>query len=264
MPVVAKGVGHVYRRGEPDEARALEGIDVSISDGEFVLISGTNGSGKTTLLHCLSGVQKPVSGEVSVDGAAALAIQFPERALFEETVYDDIAFGPLNAGLNEKATGERVHEAAQLVGLGPDLLSRRPGTLSHGQRRLAALAGVIAMRPRHLLLDEPTAGLDPFAKDRIIETLVRLNREGMTIIVASHDLGHFLSVCTRMLVICRGNIVYDGGRDGLVSLDDDHGLALPPSLVVARWLKKNGVDAPWNIGPAEAAALIGRIHEGLD
>ncbi|BAI60453.1 putative cobalt ABC transporter ATP binding protein [Methanocella paludicola SANAE] len=264
MPLVANGVGHVYRRGEPGEAHALDGIDLTISGGEFTLVGGAGGSGKSTLLHCLSGLLRPTKGTVRIDGPAALSIQFPERALFADTVLDDIAFGPLNTGLEKGEARTRALEAAGKVGLDAGLLSRLPRTLSHGQRRLAALAGVIAMRPRYLFLDEPTAGLDMAAKERVVETLVRLNREGTAVIVASHDLAHFMDACSRMLVMSRGKVVFDDRPDGLVSLDDTMGLALPPSLIVARWLRTRGIEAPWNIGPSEAAAHIRRAHEGLD
>ncbi len=264
MPVAAKGVSHVYRRGEPGEAGALDGIDLTISEGEFILIAGANGSGKSTLLHCLSGLLRPTKGTVRVDGTTALSIQFPERALFADTAFDDIAFGPLNTGLDRGAARKRALEAAENVGLDESLLGHPPRTLSYGQRRLAALAGVIAMKPRCLFLDEPTAGLDPAAKEQIVEMLVRLNTAGTTVVVASHDLAHFMGACGRILVMSRGKVVFDGGPNGLVSLDDTQGLALPPSLIVARWLRTRGIEAAWNIGPAEAAAHIRRMHEGMD
>jgi energy-coupling factor transport system ATP-binding protein len=264
MPVVAKGVGHVYRRGEPGEALALDGIDLTISEGEFILIAGANGSGKSTLLHCLSGMLRPMKGTLRVDGTTALSIQFPERALFADTVFNDIAFGPLNAGLNKGDAGKTALEAAETVGLDKGLLGLHPRTLSHGQRRLVAIAGVIAMKPRNLFLDEPTAGLDPAAKEQIVETLVKLNGAGTTVVVASHDLEHFMGACSRMLVMNGGKVVFDDGPGRLVSLDDTKGLALPPSLIVARWLRKRGIDAPWNISPEAAAAHVRRIHESLD
>lgn len=264
MPVIAKGVSHVYRNGGPGERRALDGIDITIAEGEFTLVAGPNGSGKTTLLHCLSGLKRPTTGIVSLDGNAALSIQFPERALFAETIFDDIAFGPLNSGLKKNEAVKRAHEAARRLGLTADLLGRHPGTLSHGQRRLAALAGVIATRPRYLFLDEPTAGLDPVAKEHIVDMLAGLNHDGTTVIVASHDLAHFLVACSRILVMGHGKIIYDGKSGGLVSLDDTMGLALPPSLITARWLRKKGIDAPWDISPEAAADHIRRIHESLD
>lgn len=264
MPVTAKGLSHVYRRGEPGEVRALDSIDISINDGEFVLLAGANGSCKSTLLHCLSGLLRPAKGTVRIDGAAALSIQFPERALFADTVFDDIAFGPLNMGMKKSEARERVLETALRVGLNADLLEHDPQTLSHGQRRLAALAGVIAMNPRYLFLDEPTAGLDPAAKEHIVNALASMCREGMTIVVASHDLAHFMGTCRRMLVMDRGTIVYDGKPGGLVLRDDMQELALPPSLIAARCLRKQGIDVPWNISPEEAAAYFRRIHEGLD
>lgn len=264
MPIVAKGVSQVYRRGEPAETFALDGIDLTISEGEFILIAGANGSGKSTLLHCLSGLIRPMKGTVHIEGTAALSIQFPERALFADTAFDDIAFGPFNTGLEKCEARKRALEAAECVGLDKGLLSRHPRTLSHGQRRLVALAGVFAIRPRHLFLDEPTAGLDPATKELVVETLVRLNREGTAIVVASHDLAHFMGACSRTLVMSGGKVVFDGKPEGLISREDIKGLALPPSLIVARWLRKRGIDAPWNISPEAAAAHVRRIHESLD
>jgi len=251
MPVAARGISHVYRRGEPDEAGALDGIDLTISDGEFILVAGANGSGKSTLLHCLSGLLRPTKGTVRADGTTALSIQSPERALFADTALEDIAFGPSQYRPGQGRGEKKALEAAENVGLDKSLLGHHPRTLSHGQRRLAALAGVIAMRPRCLFLDEPTAGLDPAAKEQVVETLVRLNKAGTAVVVASHDLAHFMGACSRMLVMGRGKVIFDGKPDGLVSLDDTQGLALPQSLIVARWLRTRGVEAAWNIGPAE-------------
>jgi energy-coupling factor transport system ATP-binding protein len=260
MPITAKGVSHVYRRGEPGEIRALDGVDLTIFPGEFVLLAGANGSGKTTLLQCMSGLMRPTRGGVSIDGTAALSIQFPERALFARTVHDDVAFGPLNMGMKKGDALERAIEAIKTVGLESSLLGRDPRRLSHGQKRLAALAGVIASRPDYLFLDEPTAGLDPAAKELVIEALIRLNRGGMAIVAGSHDLSHFMGACRRMLVLGHGKIAFDGRPCELILRDDidEMGLALPPSLVAARWLRLRGIEAPWDISPEDAAR---RIHE---
>jgi energy-coupling factor transport system ATP-binding protein len=272
LPVIATGVSHVYRRGEPQEARALDHVDIVIETGEFVLITGAAGSGKTTLLQSLCGLQWPAEGHITIDGieaskargAAAMAIQFPERALFASTVYDDLAFGPLNMGLKKDGARERVLEAAGAVGLSEELLSSGPGTLSHGQRRLAALAGVIAVKPRYLFLDEPTAGLDPRVRSRVIRALVELNRAGMAIVVASHDLEHFLGVCGRLVVLEHGRIVIDGKPDELVTMEgiESMGLALPPSVAAARWLRRRGVAVQWDVSPEELAGHLRRMeHE---
>lgn len=273
MPLTASSIGLTYHRGEPDETRALAGIDVSIDRGEFVLVSGATGSGKTTLLQCLSGLMRPTEGRATIDGvdaakargAAAMSIQFPERALFASTVYDDVAFGPRNMGIGKHDANERVLEASRAVGLGEELLDSDPRALSHGQRRLAALAGVIAVRPGYLLLDEPTAGLDSRGRSRIIRALAELNEAGTAIIVASHDLGHFMGICGRMLVLDRGKIIFDGPPEEAVSCDAVYsvGLALPPSVLAARWLMRRGVAVRWNVGPEELAEHLRRMeHEG--
>jgi energy-coupling factor transport system ATP-binding protein len=240
MPLTAAGLGHEYRRGEPGMARALSGIDLSVEAGELVLVAGANGSGKTTLLQCLSGLLRPSKGRVTIDGvdavkaqgAAAMSVQFPERALFAPTVHDDVAFGPRNAGLDKAAVKERVLSAIEAVGLGEELLACHPRALSHGQRRLAALAGVIAVGPRYLFLDEPTAGLDSVGRGRILKALSELNRAGMAIIVASHDLERLTGACRRVLVLENGRIIFDGTPDEMAARDDvcSAGLALPPSM----------------------------------
>lgn len=270
MPLIAKDVSHIYRRGEPGEVKALDGINISIERGEFVLIAGAVGSGKTTLLQCLSGLLRPAAGRVTIDGAdavkargaAAMSIQFPERALFAPTVYDDVAFGPTNMGLSKDRTMERVLEAIRRVGLSEELLASHPRALSHGQRRLAALAGVIAVKPRYLFLDEPTAGLDSRGKLHVVRTLIELNRGGMAIIIASHDLEHLMGACARIIVLEGGRMAIDGTPDTLVSNDYavSMGLALPPSVAAARWLKKKGIDAPWNVRPEALAGHMRRIE----
>lgn len=259
MPLTASGVGHTYRAG-PCARRALDGIDLSVGAGELVLLAGPGGSGKSTLLHCLSGVLRPSSGRIAIDGPAALAIQFPERALFADTVAADIAFGPIGKGLPPDEAGRRAVEAAEKVGLDAGLLARRPRELSQGQRRLAALAGVVATRPRYLFADEPTAGLDPSSKKRVVALLGGLARDGVAVVVASHDLALFLPACRRVLVMGGGRLVLDGGPEDLVTFDGAAGLNLPPSLAIARDLREKGVPVPWDIGPQAAAACLGRLH----
>ncbi|MDI6897018.1 ATP-binding cassette domain-containing protein [Methanocella conradii] len=272
MPLIAKGLCYTYNRGEPDEVKALNGIDLTIEAGELVLVAGPNGSGKTTLMQCLSGLLKPASGSVIIDGVdavkcgfTAMSIQFPERALFERTVLDDVTFGPLNRGKGKEEARQCAIRAIEAVGLGDDALLARPMSLSQGQRRLAALAGVIAAGPRYLFLDEPTAGLDSNGKERVARIMAGLARGGMAVVVASHDLAHLMGVCGRMIVLDKGRVAMDGRPGDIVSLEglERMGLALPPSAAVARWLRGKGVDAPWDIGPEEAAEHLRRIlHEG--
>jgi energy-coupling factor transport system ATP-binding protein len=194
-----------------------------------------------------------------------MAVQFPERALFADTVLEDVAFGPANMGMRKREAESRAIESAAAMGLEEEILARKPAELSHGQRRLAALAGVIAVKPRYLFLDEPTAGLDPGTRGRVIRALVELNRAGTAVIVASHDLGHFLGVCGRLIVLDRGRIAFDGRPEGLVKLEgvESLGLALPPSIAAALWLRRRGVHVPWNASPEEVAEHLRRMeHEG--
>ncbi len=272
MGLIASGVEVVYSRGEPHEVKALDDVSLNIAEGEFVLIAGRSGSGKSTLLHCLSGLKKPAAGRISLDGMAAekarkligLAVQFPERALFEKTLYDDIAFGPGNAGLRENVVSEKVLDAIKITGLDSSLLNSSPRSLSHGQKRLAAIAGVIALGPKYLFLDEPTAGLDADSRRRVLAALSSLNVTGTTIIAASHSLAHFSGISSRLVVLDGGKICFDGKPDGLVSLDNLEalGLALPPSLVFARKIRKLGIYVKWDAEPEEIAEMPGRANEG--
>lgn len=251
MPVSLTGVSYFYGKGEPDETWALRDVSISIGEGEFTVIAGRNGSGKSTLIHCMSGLVKPSKGKVAIDGRdaaasrslIALAIQFPERALFGHTLYDDMAFGLRNRGMDEKQIKGRVDHAVETVGLDKELSSISPLELSHGQKRLAALAGIIVTGPKYLFLDEPTAGLDAPARERVLKVLTELNRDGMTIVIASHDLSHILGVCRRIIILDDGGVAADCPPTGLISLPclESMGLALPYPLKVARELWRRGV-----------------------
>lgn len=272
MPIALEGISQVYRRGEPDETWALRDVNLTVSGGEFLFICGKNGSGKSTLLHCMSGLQKPSVGTVEIDGRPAykardhiaLAVQFPERALFARTLFDDVAFGLRNRGVDEKQVREAVVEAARTVGLGEELLPSSPTALSHGQKRLAALAGIIAARPKYLFLDEPTAGLDAQGRARVLDALKRLNRDGVTIVVASHDLAHMIGACRRIVILDRGTVSAGCKPEDLISLEclESTGLALPYELTVARALRRCGIMVQ-GMSPEELAEGVGRMcgHE---
>jgi energy-coupling factor transport system ATP-binding protein len=215
---------------------------------------------------------KPTSGKMSIDGIEArrsrdivgLAVQFPERALFEKTLFDDVAFGLRNRGFDESEVRQKALEAINMVGLDEALLESPPRSMSQGQKRLAALAGVIAIQPKYLFLDEPTVGLDMAGRHKVVKALAGLNREGMAIVVASHNLAHFAGALNRLVVLESGMIKFDGMPDGLVSMEglEALGLALPPSLVCARELRKHGVEAEWDARPEKIAELLGRMYEG--
>ena len=173
----------------------------------------------------------------------ALAVQFPERALFGHTLYDDVAFGPRNRGMDERQIKSRVDRAIETVGLDKELLNISPRELSNGQKRLAALAGILVTGPKYLFLDEPTAGLDAQGRERVMKILTQLNREGTTIVIASHDLTHMMDVCRRIIIMDGGGIAADCPPQELISLKclESMGLALPYQLKVARELWRRGV-----------------------
>src|SRR5665647_1170055 len=204
MSVEIKNLTHIYSQGSPFEFQALEDINITIEDGSFVGIIGHTGSGKSTLIQHLNGLLIPTSGTVIVDGTdifaqkkskliqlrhrIGLVFQYPEHQLFEETVHKDVAFGPKNQGLSEKEVDERVRNSIKMVGLNYDeVKDKSPFELSGGQMRRVAIAGVIAMEPSVLILDEPTAGLDPRGRDEILEQIKTMHRERKnTVILVSH------------------------------------------------------------------------------
>ncbi len=215
MSLKADDVSYFYAgAGTP----AIRAVDLEIRKGELVVVCGRNGSGKSTLLHCLAGLAKPSHGRVVIDGRAAeksrgnigLAIQFPERALFEKTVYDEIAFGPRNTGLPPDEVKRVTVSAIDAVGIGRDLLSVPPRSLSYGRKRLVAIACAIAHGPGYLFLDEPAAGLDYQGRRRIAGLVRELNASGMTIVAASHDPSDLLDTCNRLIVLDGGRVVADG------------------------------------------------------
>ena len=272
MTLIARDLRQVYARGEPDETLALDVKALRLEDGEFVVIAGNSGSGKSTLLRCLAGLLDPTSGEIAIDGVdvrkrrglIGLAVQFPERALFGKTLYDDVAFGLRNKGLDEDDVRRGVLSAIDLVGLDEGLLASPPRSMSQGQKRLASLAGAIAQGPKYLFLDEPTAGLDPGGRRKVIEALACLNRDGMAIVAASHNMAHFSRALGRLVILESGEIKFDGNPDGLVSMEglETMGLALPPSLACARELMRQGISVEWDAGPEKIAESLGRAHEG--
>lgn len=227
MPIVVEHLSHVYGQGTPFEVRALDDINLCIGDSEFLGIIGQTGSGKSTLIQHLNGLIRANSGRILVNGldlsdksvdlrgvrqSVGLVFQYPEHQLFEETVYKDVAFGPKNLGLPNDTISERVHEALELVGLNPEtVVERSPFELSGGQMRRVAIAGVLAMRPQILILDEPTAGLDPRGRDEILSQLVDLQqRRAMTVVLVSHSMEEIARVATRLIVLHDGKIVVQG------------------------------------------------------
>lgn len=226
MIIDIKNLNYIYNPKTPFEKKALDEINISIDEGEFIGLIGHTGSGKSTFVQHLNGLMKPTSGSIIVDGVnilekkanlrevrqkVGLVFQYPEHQLFEESVYKDIAFGPKNLGLNEKEVDERVKNAMELVGLDfESLKDRSPFELSGGQKRRVAIAGVIAMKPKVLVLDEPTAGLDPSGRDEILNEVRELfEKEGITIILVSHSMEDVARLVNRILVMHKGKIVMD-------------------------------------------------------
>ncbi len=271
------GVTHIYLRGTPLEATALVDVSVTIRAGEIVGIIGPTGSGKSTLVQHMNGLLRPTRGRVYLDGVdiqapgvdrklvrqqIGLLFQYPEQQLFEETVFADVAFGPRNLGLEEVAVRDRVRDALDLVGLSPDRFGpRSPFALSSGEMRRVAIAGLLAMTPRMLILDEPTAGLDPLSRQDILAHIVRLHRErGLTIVLVTHSMDAVARLCERLIVMDRGRVASDGPIRAVFS-DAAHlaalGLGLPQVTLVAHRLRERGLDVrPDVLTVEEARAAI--------
>ena len=257
---------HVYSRGTPFEKVAISDVNVEIHAGELVAVIGHTGSGKSTFMQHLNGLLRPSSGAVYVDGEdifankeatrdvrfkVGLVFQYPEYQLFEETVYKDISFGPRNMKLGEGEIDERVREAARLTGVGEELFERSPLELSGGQKRRVAIAGVMAMRPRVLILDEPMAGLDPAGCAGIMQNITDYRREtGSTVLLVTHDMDDAAKIADRLIVFHEGAVAMDGTPDEVFSRQQElvsMGLDVPQSAAIADALRARGVALPASI-----------------
>ena len=257
---------HVYSAGTPFQKTAIENISLSIPSGQFVGLLGHTGSGKSTFVQHLNALLKPTSGAVYVDGEninkdkktrravknkVGLVFQYPEYQLFEETVFADIAFGPKNMGLGKEEIEERVRQAASFVGVEENLFERSPLELSGGQKRRIAIAGVIAMRPGVLILDEPTAGLDPAGCRQIMDNICRYRREsGATVIIVSHNMDDAARLTERLIVFDHGTVAMDGTPEQVFSQPEklvEIGLNVPQSTALAMALRKKGLDLQGSI-----------------
>ncbi len=257
--IQTKQLRHIYSQGTPFEHIAIDGIDFSVDAGEFIGIIGHTGSGKSTFIQHLNGLLKPTSGQVLFNGEdiwkiktrdvrfqVGLVFQYPEYQLFEETVYQDIAFGPGNMKLSEDEVKSRVLEAAKMVGIDDHLLDKSPFELSGGQKRRVAIAGVIAMKPRVLILDEPTAGLDPRGRASILEN-IRAYRDstGAAVIMVSHSMEEMAENVQRLVVFNDAAIVMDGTPDQVFSRAAElkaMGLDVPQITEVFLKLRQMGLD----------------------
>ncbi|ARC83708.1 ABC transporter family protein [Clostridium argentinense CDC 2741] len=262
MSIKIENLTHIYMAKSPFEKTALDNVSVEIKDGEFVALIGHTGSGKSTLIQHINGLLKPSSGKIVVDDIditahgvklsdirkrVGLVFQYAEYQLFEETIEKDIAFGPRNLGLNEEEITSRVKRAMNIVGLDYETYKdKSPFELSGGQKRRVAIAGVVAMEPKVLILDEPTAGLDPKGRDEILGKIELLHKEyNMTIILVSHSMEDVAKVANRILVMEDGKCILDGPPNLIfkeVETLERVGLAVPQVTYLIRELRKKGFD----------------------
>ena len=263
MPIVVEKLSHTYMHKSALAVSAINDVSIVINEGEFLCIVGHTGSGKSTFIQHLNGLLLPTSGSVMVDGCdmldkkqrqigrrlVGMVFQYPEHQLFEETVYKDVAFGPVNMGLSEAEVKERVMNALSIVGLDADkFCGKSPFELSGGEKRRVALAGIIAMHPKYLVLDEPMAGLDPSGRNAILDTLLELQRANNTcIIMVSHSMDDIARVATRVAIFSKGALRTVGTPAEVfsdVGEIEKLGLELPNAAQLAQALRKRGVNVP--------------------
>ncbi len=265
-------VNYTYMSGGPFEQQAIRDVNLEIKKGEFVGLMGHTGSGKSTLIQMIAGLIKPTSGTIEIDGQilhakgcnmrqmrfkTGIVMQYPEYQLFEETVYKDIAFGPSNMGLDEDEIKRRVETAAELVGIVPKKLNKSPFELSGGQKRRVAIAGVLAMEPELLILDEPTAGLDPAGRDDILRKIRDMHeRLGITVILVSHSMEDLANITDRIVVMKKGTIAMcDKTSEIFKNSDRVRGLGLdvPQITDICDKLRAAGLPLPSGIYTIETA-----------
>lgn len=264
--VKVEHLSYIYGEGMPDATVALDDVSFSIEEGSFVGVIGSTGCGKSTLIGHFNGINKPTRGKVCIAGddlwadpsqirrfrfMVGLVFQYPEYQLFEETVYKDIAFGPRNMGLDEAETDRRVRRAAGFCGLADEMLEKSPFELSGGQKRRVAIAGVLAMEPRLLVLDEPAAGLDPEGRDTILGQIKQYHKEtGSTIVLVSHSMEDIAKYADKVLVLDGGHIaMYDETAKVFARAPEllQLGLSVPEVTKVFLRLREMGLDVPVDV-----------------
>ena len=272
MPIEVKNLNHIYMRGTPMETKALNDICMKVADGEFIGIIGHTGSGKSTLISHLNALEKSEKGCVFVNGmdlgekgtklsevrrTVGLVFQYPEYQLFEETVEKDIAFGPNNLKLDQAEVSRRVSEAMALVGLDEKYRTVSPFNLSGGQKRRVAIAGVLAMNPSILILDEPAAGLDPAGRRGMLELIRGIHASGVTVIMVSHSMDDVGKYCGRLYVLNKGEIAFEGTPAEVFSHGEELkqiGLDVPECAKLAFILREKGFDIDANAYSVEDVA----------
>ena len=277
MSLEIKQLSCIYSPGTVFEKKAVDDVSFTVADGEFVGLIGHTGSGKSTLVQHLNALLKPSAGQVLLDGEdinadktklksvrqrVGLVFQYPEHQLFEMTIYKDVAFGPENLGLSKEEVSERVREALALVGIPEELFEKSPFELSGGQKRRVAIAGVLAMRPKVLIMDEPTAGLDPRGRDEILFKIKEMHEAlGITVILVSHSMEDVARLVNRIIVVNRGRLAMDGTPAAVFSRAKElegMGLAAPQTAYLLDTLRAKGFPAlPEGLyTPDEAADAI--------
>ena len=249
-----KNISYTYMKKTPFEKTALKNISFAIHEKDFLAIAGHTGSGKSTLIQIISGLIELQGGEILVDDESiknksarkkiGMVFQYPEYQLFEETVEKDISFGPKNFGLSEEEVSARVDESMKQVGLAEELKNVSPFELSGGQKRRVAIAGILALKPKYLILDEPTAGLDPLAKKNLLAEIKKLHQSGVTIIFVSHAMEDIANLANRVIVLAQGKILFDDTPRKLFAREEilnRAGLMPPPITQIMLELKKIGL-----------------------
>ena len=275
MPIEVENLTHVYNDGTSMSRKALDNVSFKIDDGEFVAIIGHTGSGKSTLIQHLNALTKPTSGRVLLDGEdinvdksklkqirqkVGLVFQYPEYQLFEMTVFKDVCFGPENMGLSEEEVKKRAVRALNLVGLDESYYEKSPFELSGGQKRRAAIAGILAMGPKVLVLDEPTAGVDPKGHNEILGAINNMHNEtGLTVILVSHSMEDVARLADRIIVLNNGKVALMGTpREVFSKVNEleEMGLAAPQTSYVMKGLKEKGINVPEDIYTVEEASEV--------
>ena len=275
MSIILDHVNHIYEAGTAMEFAALKDINLVIPDGQFIGLIGHTGSGKSTLVQHLNGLLAPTSGNIYYNGAdihdsdynkkelrskVGLVFQYPEHQLFEIDVFTDVCFGPKNLGLDKKETELRAYAALKQVGLEDEYFYQSPFDLSGGQKRRVAIAGVLAMKPEVLILDEPTAGLDPKGRDEILDQIAKLREEtGMTVILVSHSMEDVAKYVDRIIVMNRGGDMFDNEPTEVFRHYKEReqvGLAAPQVTYIMQSLRSNGLNVDTDITTIEEAKTV--------